>query len=271
MTNIFMAPLRGGLYPILLSLLILFFIIQSTRLIWTIVTPVGPVGAWWQNDIISIDNDEKYKILENIDPFFRNIEESAENNVITSLDLILFGTRVNENSGEGSAILAGADGVQISYATGDEIAPNAFLFAVKFDHVIIDRGGVKESLYLDQSVEAQSVGGDENSEANSGSDEQNVEFAQVTSAAIKKSINFKPRNINGRINGINVAVAGSGDDVFDDAGFVEGDVITSVNGKKISSPADLAALQNQIKAGARLSIMVERGADVIPVSLNLEE
>lgn len=266
-----MAPLRGGLYPILLSLLILFFIIQSTRLIWTIVTPVGPVGAWWQNDIISIDNDEKYKILENIDPFFRNIEESAENNVITSLDLILFGTRVNENSGEGSAILAGADGVQISYATGDEIAPNAFLFAVKFDHVIIDRGGVKESLYLDQSVEAQSVGGDENSEANSGSDEQNVEFAQVTSAAIKKSINFKPRNINGRINGINVAVAGSGDDVFDDAGFVEGDVITSVNGKKISSPADLAALQNQIKAGARLSIMVERGADVIPVSLNLEE
>ena len=64
-------------------------------------------------------------------------------------------------SGLGSAILAGPDGVQDSFAVGQEVMSGVVLDAVNFDHVVLDRGGEKETLYLDQSVPAESVGTEE--------------------------------------------------------------------------------------------------------------
>jgi general secretion pathway protein C len=43
-----------------------------------------------------------------------------------------------------------------------------------------------------------------------------------------------------------------------------------VNGRAISSPADIRALQSQILPGARLSLMVERGSATVPVAIILE-
>ena len=84
--------------------------------------------------------------------------EAAGGNV-TSLSLKLYGIQLNEASGSGSAIIAGADGVQMSYALGDEIVPGVKLKAVFFDHVLLDRGGAEESLFIDQSSPAPEAGG----------------------------------------------------------------------------------------------------------------
>lgn len=260
---------RGGVYRILFYLLIALLCVQIARLVWTVVTPVGSVGNWSKNGVTTMGPEQKNVIFSNIDPFFRGDSQRASSNIITSLDLILFGTRMNEGSGGGSAIIAIADGEQYSYAVGDEIAPNATLFAVEFDHVIIDRGGVKESLYLDQSIPAENVGGD----ISTSTESQALASPSITSAAIRSGINFVPRTESGKITGIAISPNGSANGAltFTDVGFLAGDVIVSINGTSIGSAADIASLQSQFTPGARLSIMVERGADIIPVSINLEE
>jgi general secretion pathway protein C len=78
--------------------------------------------------------------------------------VVTSLDLALYGIRQDEASGRGSAIIATPDGVQRSFAVGEEIVPGVTLTAVAFDSVTISRGGVTEQLFMDQSPAAQVVG-----------------------------------------------------------------------------------------------------------------
>src|SRR3546814_3662681 len=64
---------------------------------------------------------------------------------------------------------------------------------------------------------------------------------------------------NGQVTGLVLSPKGAG---FQNAGFQSGDIVTQVNGRPIRSAGDLQALQNQIVPGARISLMVERGAAV---------
>src|SRR3546814_17144161 len=72
---------------------------------------------------------------------------------------------------------------------------------------------------------------------------------------------------NGQVTGLVLSPKGAG---FQNAGFQSGDIVTQVNGRPIRSAGDLQALQNQIVPGARISLMVERGAAVVPISLTLQ-
>jgi general secretion pathway protein C len=65
--------------------------------------------------------------------------------------------RLNQAIGRGSAIIETPDGLQSSFATGDEIMPGVTLKSVTFDGAIISRNGVDEQIFLDQSVGAQIV------------------------------------------------------------------------------------------------------------------
>ncbi len=70
---------------------------------------------------------------------------------VTSLPFKLYGIRISEGSGLGSAIIADDTGKQSSFAVGEEIMPGITLKAVAFDHVTISRSGADETLYIDQS------------------------------------------------------------------------------------------------------------------------
>ncbi|GAA3263278.1 hypothetical protein GCM10020258_28470 [Sphingomonas yabuuchiae] len=123
--------------------------VQGARLLWVIVTPVSPLGEW--RPLAPAIAGSPAAILEGFDPFFRLQGQQAAPAAVTTLQLTLFGTRLDEASGRGSAILAGPDGVQRSVSVGEEIQPGVTLKAVAFDHITIDRGGATEDLYLDQS------------------------------------------------------------------------------------------------------------------------
>ncbi len=192
---------------------------------------------------------------------------------MTGLALQLFGTRINEGSGQGSAIIATPDGVQSSFAVGDQIMPGVVLKAVSYDHVVIDRGGSAETLFLDQSAGA--PGGTEGGApvegapppaASDGGGAAPTAPPALTSALIQRDIGFMPRNEGGRVSGIIVSSKGAG---FAAAGFLPGDIITQVNGRPITSAGDLAGMQAQLRPGARLSLMIERGAATVPVSVTL--
>lgn len=249
---------QQGPYPVLFGILAALLLVQAIRLIWLVVTPLGPVGDYRADDVEILSPQSRLTLFSSFDPFFHGgAAQSA--NVVTSLQLTLFGIRMNEASGLGSAILSGPDGVQTNYGVGEEIIAGVTLNSVAFDHVIINRGGVLESLYLDQSIPAQTVGTDDPIAPASRSFGGN-EIPGVASLA--------PRNDQGRITGIVLSPLGDGS-LFNSAGFRNGDIIVSINGNPVGSTSDIETLKSQIRPGTRLSVEVERGANTVPVAVNL--
>ncbi len=248
---------RRGLYPVLFFLLAVLLLIQAIRLIWLVLTPLGPVGDYRPVEVQILSPQSRLILFSSFDPFFRSSALQTAN-AVTSLQLTLFGIRMNEASGLGSAILSGPDGVQESYAVGEEILPGVTLNSVAFDHVIINRGGVLESLYLDQSIPAETV----------GTDAPMAAFPLTAGGnEIPGVASLAPRNDQGRVTGILVSPLGDGA-LFNAAGFRNGDVIVSVNGNPVGSTGDIEALKSQIRPGARLSVEVERGANRVPITVN---
>jgi len=249
---------QQGLYPVLLAILIVLLLIQAIRLTWLILTPLGPVGDYRANDVQVLSPQSRLTLFSSFDPFFRGGAAQTAN-VVTSLQLTLFGIRMNEASGLGSAILSGPDGVQENYVVGQEIMSGVMLNSVAFDHVIISRGGVLESLYLDQSIPAQTVGTEDPEVATTLATGGN-EIPGIASVA--------PRNEQGKVTGIVISPLGDGS-LFKSAGFRDGDVIVSINGNRVGSTSDIETLKSQIQPGARLSVEVERGANTVPIAVNL--
>jgi len=241
--------------------------VQGARLLWVIATPVSPLGEW--RPLAPAIAGSPAAILEGFDPFFRLQGQQGAPAAVTTLQLTLFGTRIDEASGRGSAILAGPDGVQRSVSVGDEIQPGVTLKSVAFDHVTIDRGGATEDLYIDQSdappaaTGAGAAGAPPAPPAGTVPAQGGVAIAQVRS-----DIGFIPRLDGGRISGLVVRSQGAGA-AFRAAGLREGDIVTALGGRPVTGPGDLDRLAADFAQGGSLSITVERGDQTLPLSLQI--
>jgi general secretion pathway protein C len=240
--------------------LIALLALQLVRLAWVIVTPVGSFGPWEGRQAQLLTPAARQALFASFDPFFRSgAPQAAGTGVVTSLALTLYGIRLNEGSGLGSAIIAAPDGVQNSFAVGDEILPGVVLKSVAFDHVTIDRGGAEEQIFLDQSTPAPTAAPEGG--VSKAPPSPPPPSTDPTADSLKRDIGFAPRMQNGRVTGLAVSAKGPG---FASAGFRPGDIISQINGQPVG---DLQSVQNQIAPGARLSLTVERGAAVASVNL----
>lgn len=261
-------PLGPQLVVALLGALLVW---QCVRLLWTLIVPLSPLGAWQPQTAVIASPAERRALFAGFDPFFRTDAQGPASATVTSLGLTLYGINLNEATGGGSAIIAGEDGVQSSYAVGDEIAPGVRLAGVAFDHVTLDRGGAQESLFLDQSGDAPVASPGTALPAPTlmpGSAPAAAGNGEISPAALKAGVGFAPRTEEGRVTGLVVQPQGDGA-VFRAAGLRPGDVIRSVGGRPIGSAGDAAALASQFTPGARLSLEVERGANVVPIAILL--
>jgi general secretion pathway protein C len=160
-------------------------------------------------------------------------------------------------SAPGSAIIAGADGVQMSYTVGDEVAPGLRLVSVGFDFVLLGGNGSEQRLAME--------GADPPAGAEAGTNAATASTA-ITPETIRANVAFAPRTVGGRVTGL--LVSPLGDPAFlQRAGLRDGDIITAVNGRPAADPT---ALLSQLSPGARLSLTVERGAGTANVALSLE-
>ena len=255
-------------------------LIQLARLIWALVTPVGPFGDWRAREPVVVSADARMALFAGLDPFFRSgagLAGDGSLQQVTSLPLKLYGISLNEASGDGSAIIAYEGADQASYAVGEEIAPGVVLKEVHFDHVVIERGGASEMLYIDQSgsgdegeVVAQPFPAQPGGESAPGAAGSPAPSAATSPATALRAIGMMPRNEKGVVTGI-ILNARQGDEAMSRAGFQPGDIIVQVNGRPVSSANDIVQLQDALRPGARLSLMVERGAATVPISLILPE
>ena len=256
--------------------LIALVAVQGVRFAYALITPVTPLGDWQPATPTALSRDARAALFARFDPFYRQAAvDPGAAMAVTALPLTLFGVRTDAATGGGSAIIAGADGVQTSIGTGEAIQPGVRLVGVAFDHVIIERAGTRELLYLDQDDAVAAAGGTPLAPNLSSASAPPAAAlsapvlpppAPINPASIRAGIGFAPRSIDGRISGIAVAAQGDGS-AFAAVGFRPGDVIRSVNGQPIRSAADLAALSSRLQPGARLSLEVERGAGTAQVAL----
>ena len=227
--------------------------LAAVGVFWALVKPLGPIGTWRSSDGGMIATD--LSLLTRIDPFFRNAISGPA--TVTSLPLKLFGVRVDQAGGRGSAIVATPDGIQSSYVVGDEMMPGVRLKSVAFDSVTIERGGASEQLFLDQSVVAPVA-----APAPLGSTPM---LLPSSTQSLADSIAFAPRVDNGVVTGFVVNPKGPGSG-FATAGLQPGDVVTSINGTLIRSSEDAMRAMRAIPDTGRASFIVDRGGRTMAVT-----
>ena len=235
--------------------------VQCARLLWVIVTPVAPLGAWMPA-APTIPADPA-GVLAGFDPFYR-VTGGQSPAAAASLQLTLFGTRMDAAGGRGSAIVAGPDGIQKSVSVGEEVTPGITLKAVAFDHVTLDRGGATQELFLDP---ASSAGAGPAASAASVTGPAAPAAAGVTLPVerLRADIGAIPRIEGGRVTGLTVRGQGGGS--FAAAGLRDGDVVTQVGGKPVAGAGDLERLVRDSAAGGTLSLTVERDGQALPLSI----
>jgi general secretion pathway protein C len=249
-----------------LELLLLALIaVQGARLVWTLITPVGPVGAWRTPGTLALAGDSA---LSDFDPFFR-LSAAGGPAVVTSLNLKLYGVREDRATGRGSAIIALPDGSQSSFAVGDEIMPGVRLAAVGFDHVTIDRGGAAEQIFLDQSEAPPGAGAPPTGPAAPAAAPTPGQAAPPAApASTSGAIRLQPRIGDGQVDGLVVSPGADGGQAFRAAGFVPGDVIVSVNGQRVTSTEQARAIIRN--AGGAVQVIVNRGGRAVPMRVRLD-
>ena len=249
-----------NLYSVAELLLIAALAAQLARLFWAVVTPVSPLGDWRPAPVVT--PADPVALLTGFDPFFRlSGPRAAGPATVTALQLKLFGTRQDDATGRGAAIVAGPDGVQRSVSVGEEVAPGVRLSAVAFDNVTLDRGGGTEQLFLDQSSTTLPVGPAAPMAATSAP-------AGVAVGQIRQDVGFIPRVDGGRISGLVLRSQGTGA-AFRDMGLRDGDVLTAIGGRQVSGADDLDRLARDYAGGGNVSLTVERGGRPVPLAVTL--
>lgn len=237
--------------------------VQATRLFWSLVTPVGPLGNWIPPTAQALSPQVQAAVLASVDPFFRS-SIVAGTATAAAVDVTLHGLRGDGGLGGGAAIIGLADSTQRNFIVGEEVSPGVKLSAVYFDYVVLDLGGEQQQkLYLDEGAAAEAAASPSAASASAG-----APGSTLTAAAIRQAVSFAPRNRDGRVSGI-VMSPGANAALFESTGFRSGDVIVAVNGARIASPTDVAQLQSSIAPGARLVLTVERGSETVPIALNI--
>ena len=256
---------RGTVFSAFELVLLSLLAVQSARLVWTIVTPVDPIGEWRTATALRPAAPGAAALLGSFDPFFR-LSGEAGPMVVTSLNLKLFGVREDRASGRGSAIIGTPDGQQRSFAVGDEIVPGVKLVGVTFDGVTIDRGGVSEQLFLDQSEPATVVGAP--ATATPLGSPMIGAMPGAARSSIATDVQFQPRLDGNQVNGVIVRPQGSGD-AFRAAGFAPGDVIVAVDGQRIASADQARALAGRFNGRGEVTVTVDRDGRSLPLRVRL--
>jgi general secretion pathway protein C len=90
----------------------------------------------------------------------------------------------------------------------------------------------------------------------------------MTVQQFQSEIGFVPRIEGGRISGLVVRPEGAGT-AFRAAGLREGDIVTQIGGRAVQGPADIERLANQFSGGGTIALTVDRGGQVLPLSVQV--
>ena len=247
-SNRLAAMALAGVELLLVGLLALGLV----RLAYALLVPQTPLGSW---QAPPLPPAVEPAVLARFDPFFRS-RGAGDELIVSELDLQLMGTRLDQATGRGSAIIRLGEDRQESFAVGDEIQPGVRLVAVAFDAVTLDNGGLREQLFLDQSGPVPEA----TMRAGTGAAD-----APIVPARLGADLMAVPRMEGARLTGLVLSPRGSGTG-FAAAGLKPGDVLLRVDGQEVGQLGDPAALVRRLDSGGA-TLEIERGGQRVRVQL----
>lgn len=242
------------------------------RFIWLIAfgasaldfrTDAGPTRAAAASAVFAPDLDRLRDVRLFADR--RSVEQAAPaaaNVPETRLNLSLTGIRLGATPQSGGAIIQTPDNRQAFFAAGASIIDGVSLAEVQIDHVIINRRGIRESLYLrDQAIAASqaaasSAAAGPASVGGNGSSRELAGLFQVEAV------------LNGdRLSGYRLT--GGNETLLTTLGLRLGDVVVSVDGRTLSDVDDLNEFFEDLEGRDTLAFSILRGGRPLTLQVDL--
>jgi general secretion pathway protein C len=242
------------------------------RFIWLIAfgasaldfrTDAGPTRAAAASAVFAPDLDRLRDVRLFADR--RSVEQAAPaaaNVPETRLNLSLTGIRLGATPQSGGAIIQTPDNRQAFFAAGASIIDGVSLAEVQIDHVIINRRGIRESLYLrDQAIAASqaaasSAAAGPAAVGGNGSSRELAGLFQVEAV------------LNGdRLSGYRLT--GGNETLLTTLGLRLGDVVVSVDGRTLSDVDDLNEFFEDLEGRDTLAFSILRGGRPLTLQVDL--
>ncbi len=197
----------------------------------------------------------------------------------TRLKLTLSGVFASNDPANARAIVGDPRGKEESYALGDPLPGGAKLSEIYPDRIIMERGGGFETLRLPReegvSTAARGFNQRDAMQLNSSSSSGRVEAFTRYRNEIKQNpasflnyVRATPAKQDGRFIGFALQ-EGPQAGAFEELGLSPGDIVTSINGVAIESPADGMKAMQALGAGDSIDVTLLRGGQEMSLNLTL--
>jgi general secretion pathway protein C len=199
----------------------------------------------------------------------------------TTMNLVLAGTIATNDPKHGLAIIGQTAATAKVYSVGDAVNGGATLHAVYTDRVLLERGGVIESLALPRQALAGGAGPSayvppariNGANANPGSQAlaDNVRRLIARDPGVVSEV-MRPQQVfqNGQMRGFRV-YPGRNRQQFTKLGLQPGDLVTSVNGTALDDPARGNEIFRTIGTSDSVRVTIERNGHSQELTLNMAQ
>ncbi len=211
----------------------------------------------------------------------------------STLSLILRGTVADRDPKAGIAVIAGADGAERAFRVGEDVVAGVRLAEVHPDRVVLARGGAEETLRLPRDTNLAPADVVRAAPASASSARPRTNSAVATNAApvaqaaaapssaqqtiarlkqnpaeLMQRVQVAPVFDNGRMTGVRIDGADAA--LASQAGLRVGDVVTSVNGTPVDSPARAQQILSALGTASSVRVTVLRDGKTTDVTVGLQ-
>jgi len=208
----------------------------------------------------------------------KSVAKSTVNAPETRLKLTLrgvFASEGNSSASEARAIIGDPRGKENSYAPGDPLPGGAKLTEIYPDRIILERNGRFETLRLPKKTmktgaarfSKRSVGRTMPASSAKAFSKYRSEIRK-NPASLMNYVRATPARKNGKFIGFRLQ-AGRDPGAMKELGLKPGDVVTSINGVQIDSPAKGMKAMQALGKGNSVSVTLLMGGQETSVSLTL--
>jgi general secretion pathway protein C len=193
----------------------------------------------------------------------------------STANLVLAGTIATQDPKRGVAIISDGGPAKV-YSVGDNIG-GATLHSVYLDHVILDRGGVLETLLLPRLLGpgmhappvVRRAGGDPRTVA---AVDNIRRLVQQDPSILDQVMRTVPSydNAAGKLRGFR-AYPGRNRQIFNKLGLKPGDLVTAINGTPLDDPQRSQDVFNTIQTSDHATVTIERGGQKQDITLNIAQ
>jgi general secretion pathway protein C len=187
----------------------------------------------------------------------------------TSVQLLLSGVLAVPDPKRGLAIIGPTAAAGRLYSVGSALPGGVSLYAVYPDRVLINRGGVIESLQLPKQLQPAAAP----ALANVGQSpaQRLAALAQGNGALLGGLVRATPVLDKGKLSGYRIYPGGRASlNSFTQLGLRPGDLITAVNGTQLDDPGRGSEILQTLSSSANANVTIQRNGQSMDLNLNLE-